>query len=499
MSESRFIEARDFADWRQNARELLNQNVPPEQVHWIDLRSPAGQQQGLLFGSRQTADPAPISTNRESQQRVPREFIELAKWVAAHRSPTRWELLYRMLWRLTHQEPYLLGVATDRDMLAAQEMCKAVRRDAHKMKAFVRFRKRVDETGDWYVAWHRPLHFVVSLTADFFARRFDVMRWLILTPDESVAWDGRQLAFGPGVSQEDADKLSVSIDRADQDQADDPYENLWKTYYAHIFNPARIKLKAMQAEMPKHHWPTLPETALIEEMLRNAPKRVEQMVKYQEGFEGAAKFIPKPAGAQPLGIEELRAAARHCQGCELYRHTSQVVFGVGPVEAKVVLVGEQPGDQEDIQGLPFVGPAGQLLRRVMAEVGLDIDSVYVTNSVKHFKFKDTPSRRLHVKPSSREISACQPWLEAELGILQPKIVVCLGATAATAIFGPAFRITQQRGAVLPSRFCNWTLATYHPSALLRVPDETQRHTMSEQFRHDLQLVADALKASKSSH
>ncbi len=157
------------------------------------------------------------------------------------------------------------------------------------------------------------------------------------------------------------------------------------------------------------------------------------------------------------------------------------------------MIGEQPGDQEDIEGKPFIGPAGTLLRSVMAEVGLDIESVYLTNAVKHFKFKETATRRLHVKPSSREIGACNAWLDAEIQSIRPQYVVCLGATAATVAFGPTFKITQQRGNVLKSKYSSWTLATFHPSALLRVPDKTQRATMTQQFQSDLRLVADKLR------
>ena len=240
--------------------------------------------------------------------------------------------------------------------------------------------------------------------------------------------------------------------------------------------------------MPKHHWKTLPETELIDEMLRAAPARVEQMVRYQEGFEGAAQYVPETES-----LTKLAEAAAHCRGCDLYRDATQTVFGAGPSEAKWVLIGEQPGDQEDLQGMPFIGPAGKLLRAVLEEVGLNIETAYVTNAVKHFKFKETATRRLHVKPSSREIGACSAWLDAEMHAIKPKYVVCLGATAAAVVLGPSFKITQQRGTILNSKYSPWTLATFHPSALLRVTDKAQRTTMTQQFRSDLSLVADALR------
>ncbi len=302
---------------------MLHEQLEPRHVHWIDLRQSDHESQSQLFESELELKAELPSSRTENSYRVPPEFLTLSKWVAANRNPARWELLYRMLWRTTHGEHHLLEIASDPDCKLANEMAQAVRRDAHKMKAFVRFRRRQDAMGDLYVAWHRPLHYVVDLTAEFFSRRFDVMRWLIMTPDETVGWDGHQLAFGPGVSSHVEAAFESSQD--DENAKDrDPFESLWKTYYAHIFNPARIKLKAMQAQMPKHHWKTMPETELIDDMLRAAAARVEKMVRYQEGFEGAGKYVPRTSS-----LSELAEAAKHCHGCDLYRHATQTVFGVG--------------------------------------------------------------------------------------------------------------------------------------------------------------------------
>ena len=478
----RVATAHSFDDWRMTARQLLVEGIAPTTVHWIDQRQAAKEGQQDLFAAGEQLD---LPNNNEvhksegaaagsavaSPFRVPPEFIELAKRVSHHRSPARWSLLYRMLWRLTNEESNLLRIASDRDVVAARELEKAVRRDAHKMKAFVRFRKTSDELGDVYVAWHKPDHYVVSYTAGFFSRRFDVMRWVILTPDDSVAWDGKSLTFGPGVARSEA-------------PPSDELESLWKTYYSHIFNPARIKLKAMKAEMPMKHWSTLPETEVIAELLRKAPNRVDEMIKQTEGTAGAAEFLPRERT-----IPALRKAIESCSGCQLHEHATQVVFGAGPAAAKLMMVGEQPGDREDVAGKPFVGPAGELLRRVMSDVGLSIDDVYLTNAVKHFKFQMSGTRRLHVKPSSREIGACKPWLEAELAAVKPQMLVCLGSTPASVIFGPSYRVTKQRGEVIKTTHCDWTLGTYHPSALLRVPDVEKRAMMESEFRADLELVA----------
>jgi uracil-DNA glycosylase family protein len=191
-------------------------------------------------------------------------------------------------------------------------------------------------------------------------------------------------------------------------------------------------------------------------------------------------------------FEKIRAAALECTACHLYKRGTQTVFGEGPKLASLMLVGEQPGDQEDLAGKPFVGPAGKLLDRALEDAGIDRMQVYVTNTVKHFKWEPRGKRRIHQKPNSREIAACRPWLEAELRIVRPKLLVCLGATAAQAIFGTSFRVTRDRGKVLASQFASKVVATVHPSSLLRQPDEESRAREYKHFVADLRV---ALKAA----
>jgi uracil-DNA glycosylase family protein len=191
-------------------------------------------------------------------------------------------------------------------------------------------------------------------------------------------------------------------------------------------------------------------------------------------------------------FEKIREAALECTACHLYKRGTQTVFGEGPKLAPLMLVGEQPGDQEDLAGKPFVGPAGKLLDRALEDAGIDRMQVYVTNTVKHFKWEPRGKRRIHQKPNSREIAACRPWLEAELRIVRPKLLVCLGATAAQAIFGTSFRVTRDRGKVLASQFASKVVATVHPSSLLRQPDEQSRAREYKRFVADLRV---ALKAT----
>ena len=203
----------------------------------------------------------------------------------------------------------------------------------------------------------------------------------------------------------------------------------------------------------------------------------------------AAEFIPHMAS-----LAVLREAVNNCRGCPIYCNATQGVFGEGPKGATVMFVGEQPGDQEDKAGKPFVGPAGAILNKAMDQAGIPRDEVYVTNAVKHFKWEPRGTRRLHSKPSAREVAACRPWLETEINLIQPELVVCLGATAAQSLLGPSFRITKQRGQMITdTKWAPAVTATYHPSALLRAPDEASREKAYAEFLDDLKKVARAMK------
>jgi uracil-DNA glycosylase len=188
-------------------------------------------------------------------------------------------------------------------------------------------------------------------------------------------------------------------------------------------------------------------------------------------------------------LDRLREAAAECTACPLYANATQTVFGEGQAGAAILFVGEQPGDAEDLAGRPFVGPAGKLLDRCIKEAGIDRSRAYVTNAVKHFKWVPRGTRRIHSKPGSVEIAACFPWLEAEIAAVKPQVVVALGATAAQALFGKAFRVTRDRGRPVASRFAPYAMATVHPSSLLRAPDDQTRHRETQRFIADLKQIA----------
>lgn len=461
----RVLQPRDFAHWRELARALVSRSIPPDEVLWAD------GEENLLF----EAEPPPAAPG--FRLNVPREFVSLATKASLHRWPEKWNLLYSVLYRLSRGERGLLHTPTDPQIRKLHDLEGEVRRDCHKMKAFVRFRKSADEH---YVAWHEPSHLIVPAVSPFFARRFNTMTWSILTPDCSAYWDQKSLRFGPGVSRSQAPQS-------------DELEDLWKTYYANIFNPARIKLSAMAGEMPKKYWHTMPETAIIAELLAAAPQRVEKMLQDARSDRGLPEHIVPAALDQGADLEALSRLAARCQGCELCHSATQTVFGRGSEQPQMVLVGEQPGDQEDRRGEPFVGPAGQLLRRSLAQAGIDPGQIYFTNVVKHFRWEESPNsgkKRIHKRATWRQIETCKPWVLAELALVRPKVVVLLGSTALQSLVSRELLVEQVRGRRLESELAPHVLATVHPSALLRMRDSREQMVAVQRFSRELRLAMD---------
>ncbi|MGZ5272243.1 MAG: UdgX family uracil-DNA binding protein [Ramlibacter sp.] len=456
----------DLTGFRNEARDLLAHQVPPDQVHW-ETSSEPGTEADLFAPPAADAPRTARSIPRAATAIVPASFLRLCEVVVLHHEPQRFALLYRLLWRLVH-EPTLRNDPIDPDMLQAQQMAQSVRRDMHKMKAFLRFRPVPDEEhpGELlHVAWFEPTHHIVEAVAPWFARRFANMRWAILTPERSVRWDGQQLLFGPGGSRADAPPADAG-------------EALWLTYYRSIFNPARLKLQQMRKEMPVKYWDNLPESRLIGELSAQAPERSGSMI--EEPARAPQRRIPRPVADTPAAtlqrdgigsLAQLKAATMRCRECPIGEFATQSVNGEGRLHAPLMLVGEQPGDQEDLQGQPFVGPAGKLLDRALEAVGVPRDAVFVSNAVKHFKFELRGKRRIHKTPTQREAAACLHWLEDEIALVRPRALVALGATAARSLMGHAVAVTAERGKWLERADGLKVLVTLHPSALLRVPPE----------------------------
>jgi DNA polymerase len=267
---------------------------------------------------------------------------------------------------------------------------------------------------------------------------------------------------------------------------DDALADYWRTYFASIFNPARLKIGAMTSEMPKKYWKNLPEAEAIPELIRAARARTDTMVETPvispERPTRPRPTAPSAAPSTPLAALSEEAAG--CRLCPLWQPATQTVFGEGPADAKLMLVGEQPGDMEDLAGRPFVGPAGQVLDRALAEAGIDRAAVYVTNAVKHFKFEPRGKRRIHATPDAGEIEVCRFWLDQERAVIRPALVVLLGGSAARAVLGRAVTISRERGRPLPLEG-GQAFVTVHPSYLLRLPDEASKQREYAAFVRDL--------------
>lgn len=460
-----------FAGWRDRARALLTAGVAPEEVLWEVEEAPASD----LFAEGHAPLPLPGAA---PGLRVPRDLLTLLRFALMHRAPHRFALGYRILWRL-QRAPGLAGDPADPDMIAAQALAKAVRRDIHKMHAFVRFRKTGEAEGrEQFAAWFEPDHHIVRATAGFFRDRFAGMDWLIVTPEASIAWDGAALREGPGGT------------RADVPDADS-VEAEWRAYYASIFNPARLKVDAMKREMPVRYWRNLPESALIPGLVQAAGTRVAAMVREDRAKPGgfdAAGAEPAAEARRFATLNELRDALEREDAAPSPGFSDRVVPGEGPPNAPVMLVGEQPGDQEDLLGQVFVGPAGQLLDACLAEAGVDRAALYLTNAVKRFKFAQRGKRRIHQTPAAGDVAHYRWWLAEEVRLVSPRVVIALGATALHALTGRKQALAPVRGAALP-----WSggvlLPTVHPSFLLRLPDAQARTIERERFVRELRAGA----------
>ena len=466
--------------WREAARDLASRGVPGEAVEWVRGDAPAS-----LFGDDVTDAEGPTRALK-----VPRAFVDLAEKVTRHSDPQRFARLYELLLRLQGR-PRLLEDVADPRVSRIMAMRKSVRRDMHKMTAFVRFREvEADVEGGRrrFFAWFEPEHPITEITAPFFARRFGDMDWLIATPHLCARFEDGALDFLPGGGKPAA--------------SGDPTEELWRTYYRNIFNPARLKVAAMRSEMPKKYWKNLPEATLIPELIAGAEGRVRKMREREATSPPmrAARMREraKAGGTEAPGgsIAALRAEAAGCARCPLHAQATRVVFGEGPIGAELMFVGEQPGDREDLEGRPFVGPAGRVFDEALRAAGIARGEVYVTNAVKHFKHVVRGKRRIHQRPDAGEVNHCRWWLDAERALVRPKLIVALGATAALALTGDGEGILKRRGTVERSGDGTPVFLTVHPSFLLRLPDGEARVRETAAFRADLDAAARHVAGSR---
>lgn len=470
MSYGVTLPERDIFDaWRVAARVAISHRIPPDQIDWTG----GG---GLFVAAALPDDPGP------HQARVPEGFVRLAGSVIWHSAPERLSLLYQALWRLDRRDGDPLSQA---DALGRRLhlLAKSVGRDIHKMHAFVRFRE-CPSNGPRrrFAAWFEPEHNTLEPGSRFFVKRFADMDWLIATPRQTAHFQDGALSFGPAGARPDL--------------PEDASESLWATYFANIFNPARVKLAAMRSEMPKKYWKNLPETRLIPAMLKDAEARVQRMREAgaTAARPGAAAISTRYRSTMPQdpNLPETLAAAcsaaKGCRRCGLCEAATQTVWGEGAADAALMIVGEQPGDREDLAGRPFVGPAGQLLRQAMAETGVDPERVWLTNAVKHFKFIPRGKQRLHQSPDRQEIVHCRWWLGLEVGFIQPRLTVALGASAAFALTDNAAPLADRRGKVEIGLHDGPVLMSWHPSYILRLADRAQKDQAQQQLIEDLGLA-----------
>ncbi|MGY4477995.1 UdgX family uracil-DNA binding protein [Bradyrhizobium sp. USDA 3364] len=463
----------DFEGWRKAARRLALNDVEPAEVTWTirrdDELSPASCVNEL-------------PDTPQAKFNVPAKFVELAKTAILHRNDERFALLYRLLWRLRSQHD-LLGTTDDPDVAEVHAMARAVYCDIDRMHAHLRFREIGRERTAHYVAWFEPEHRIVELAAPFFAGRFADMPWSILTPDVCAHWDGHAISITPGVAKSEV-------------PSEDRLEEAWRRHDNGFSNSARLKLM----EMPQAYWRNLPEDSIIKPLIEDAMRMTsgpfiarKAAAPQQRQDEPMARKQTQDAQVRDT-IAALRDEAADCRACPLWKDATQTVFGEGPQGATLMLVGEQPGDKEDLAGHPFVGPAGQMLDRALEEAGIARGKVYITNAVKHFKFVSRGKIRLHQKPNTPEIRACRQWYERELAVIKPELVVALGATAAHSVLGKITPINKNRGQLIDYDGTK-VLVTVHPSYLLRLPDEKAKALEYQRFIDDLKIAASQLRRS----
>lgn len=460
----------DFEEWRAEARRLVAMGVAPQDAAWPD-----GTGSSDLFAQA----PRPVANTAGAfprEVRASRAFMDTARHAILHRDPARLAVLYRVLWRL-QERPHLLADAADPDIVTLERLALQVRRDMHKMRAFVRFRAVRDGAdtdgdgngGERFVAWFEPDHRIERANAGFFVSRFASQRWSILTPALSLHWDGETLMEGPPASRLDA-------------PTGDAAEALWLGYYRSTFNPARLKVGMMMKEMPRRYWKNLPEARQISELVAGAQSREAAMIAT-----GATRFENAP----PTSLAAIAEGIGTCRRCAIGCNGTRAVSGEGPSPADLMIVGEQPGDTEEREGRAFIGPAGQILDAALAQAGISRTTAYTTNAVKHFRHDRRAGQRLHRTPSAQEIDLCRWWLDAERALVKPKVILALGASSARGLLGRTPSIGRERGQAMVSADGTSIWLTAHPSYLLRLDGEARGREQAR-FAADLAGLASFL-------
>jgi DNA polymerase len=424
----------DWTGWRRATRAFVLAGVAPSELQWA-------------IGA--TEDALPVT---DGSFTLSRTLVALAAQCFQVREVERFALLYTLVWRAHHGE-LTMSDADDPDLRIARRWALAVRADAHRMRTHVRFIQMTQANQPHFLGWYQPDHFVLEANARLLARRDPAKCFTIVTPDGSAYRDRDGLRFSSGL----------------QNPGDDATLHAWWESHSETI---------LQAA---HTGGGLPEAEELDEDPRPLDRPAIGPVVLAENQTGATR---------PLARE-----ARGCERCTLYAPATQTVFGEGPRDARVLFVGEQPGDQEDIIGRPFVGPAGQLLDTALEEAGIDRRRIAITNAVKHFKFTPRGRRRIHQSPSPQEIDICRFWLDAERTALNPTLLVLLGGSAGRAVLGRPVTVTRERGRPFKLPDGCTAFLTVHPSYLLRQPDEASRAREYEAFVRDLRIVRELISSA----
>lgn len=437
--------APSFDAWRHAARALLAYGVPPGRVCWTAEGAPFS---GAPASGRARHHSSTVLTESQAGARLPGALLVLLQRASCCRVPYRWDLLYRTVWRW-QRGAAVAHDGADPDLRRLRAMARAVRDEEHAMRHKIRFHERPANAGaPRFVAWCEPAHDVLPQLAAHFVRRMGGVSWMIATPEASVLWDGARLRnCGPLVGG------------ADELHGDGMAP--WLACYRSVFAGAAP--------------PVLAHAGRARRIIALAPA-------------GAGSAGGAPPG--PANPTENPATLDQCRRCGLWRHATQAVGGAGSKRARIMLVGEQPGDQEDIAGAPFVGPAGKLLDRVCEQAGVDRRALYLTNAVKHFKWEPRGKRRLHKTPVQREIDACGYWLDRELAQVRPDVIVALGTTALKAVLGTSHVTLKDTLGQALRHEGRWVVTVYHPSYVLRVPDEAAR-------KQAFAVLVDGLRLARS--
>ena len=423
----------DWNGWRRAARAFVLAGVEPPELTWS-------------VGGDATVPP-----DVDGGFTLPRPLVALAAQAFQAREPERFGLLYTLVWR-AHHGGIDVKDPDDPDLRIARFWAFAVRADAHRMRTHLRFMPIGSAEHRHFLGWYEPEHFVLEANARLLARRDPTTGFTIVTPDGTAHWDTVALRFGSGL----------------KNPGDDDTLRAW--WEAH----RDLVLAAADSGGG------LPEAEALDE----APRPLDRP---------PLGFVVLPA-SETSAIAGVAHEARGCERCELYRAAAQTVFGEGPSGARVMFIGEQPGDQEDVIGRPFVGPAGQMLDDALEEAGIDRRLIYITNAVKHFKFSLRGRRRIHQSPSPEEIGICRFWLDAERTAVNPELIVLLGGSAGRAVLGRPVAVTRERGQPFDLPTGGRAFLTVHPSYLLRQPDEVSRAREYAAFVRDLRTVRELVSS-----